>query len=74
MEKIVARLSSNGILLGFNLVHNEGNEELSKQDLMDFVDTDIPLFYNEEKMSVNQYLGESRCFSSRLANSSYNPF
>ena len=74
MEKIVARLSSNGILLGFNLVHNEGNEELSKQDLMDFVDTDIPLFYNEEKMSINQYLGESRCFSSRLANSSYNPF
>lgn len=74
MEKIVARLSSNGILLGFNLVHNEGNEELSKQDLMDFVDTDIPLFYNEEKMSVNQYLGESRCFSARLANSSYNPF
>lgn len=40
---------------------------------MDFVDTDIPLFYNEEKMSVNQYLGESGCFSARLVNSSYNP-
>ena len=34
----------------FMKILNEGNEELSKQDLMDFVDTDIPLFYNEEKM------------------------
>lgn len=29
MKKIVARLSSNGIILGFNLVHSDGNEELS---------------------------------------------
>lgn len=74
MLKIVAVLSSNGILLHFSLEHEEGKEKLSEQDLMDFVDSDIPFFYKNEKMSVNDYLGESRCFSARVAQSSYNPF
>ena len=73
MGKIIAKLS-NGILLGFELEYEEGNLELSTQDLMDFVDTDIPLIYNGKEMSVNDYLGESRCFTARVANHGYNPF
>lgn len=72
--KIIARISSQDHLLGFKLEYEEGTEFLTTQDLMDFVDTDVPLYYKDEKMSVNDYLGESRCFSARVASSSYNPF
>jgi hypothetical protein len=41
---------------------------------MDFVDTDIPLFYKDEIISINDYLGDSACFSARVAAHSYNPF
>jgi hypothetical protein len=74
MEKIIAKLSTSGNLLHYEL-HCEGHiSKLSKQDLMDFVDTDIPLFYKDEIISINDYLGDSACFSARVAAHSYNPF
>ena len=74
MNKIVAKLSPNGILLYFDFIQEGGNEKLSTQDLMDFVDTDIPLIYDGKEMTVNDYLGESRCFTARVASHGYNPF
>jgi hypothetical protein len=45
MEKIIAKLSPSGNLLHYEL-HCEGHiSKLSRQDLMDFVDTEIPFFY-----------------------------
>ena len=74
MEKIIAKLSTSGNLLHYEL-HCEGQiSKLSRQDLMDFVDTDIPFFYGDKKISINEYLGESSCFTARVANHSYNPF
>ena len=74
MEKIIAKISSSGNLLHYEL-HYEGQiSKLSRQDLMDFVDTDIPLFYKDEIISINDYLGDSACFSARVAAHSYNPF
>ena len=74
MEKIIAKLSTSGNLLHYEL-HCEGRiSKLSRQDLMDFVDTDIPLFYKDEIISINDYLGDSACFSARVAAHSYNPF
>ena len=74
MEKIVAKLSYTGFVLYYEF-HCEGDcVELSRQDLMDFVDTDIPLFYKDEIISINDYLGDSACFSARVAAHSYNPF
>jgi hypothetical protein len=74
MDKIIAKLNPNGILLCFEFIQDGGNVELSTQDLMDFVDTDIPLYYEDKEMSVNDYLGESRCFAARVSNHGYNPF
>lgn len=72
MNKIIAHLSSNGnTILYFELIWEEGSEKLSTQDLMDFVDTDIPLYFNDKKMSVNDYLGESRCFVARQSGHSF---
>ena len=71
MNKIVAKLSPNGILLYFDFIQEGGNEKLSTQDLMDFVDTDIPFYYNDKKMSVNDYLGESRFFAARQSGHSF---
>ena len=74
MEKIIAKISSSGNLLHYEL-HYEGQiSKLSRQDLMDFVDTEIPFFYGDKKISINEYLGESSCFTARVANHSYNPF
>ena len=71
MNKIVAKLTPNGILLSLEFIQQEGNQKLSTQDLMDFVDTDIPFYYNDKKMSVNDYLGESRCFAARQVGHSF---
>jgi hypothetical protein len=71
MNKIVAKLSSNGNLLHFEFVQDGGIEILSTQDLMDFVDSDIPLFYEDKVMNVNEYLGESRCFTARQIGHSF---
>lgn len=72
MNKIIAHLSNNGNnILYFELKWEEGSEKLSTQDLMDFVDTDIPLYFNDKKMSVNDYLGESRCFAARQSGHSF---
>lgn len=74
MEKIIAKLSSTGFVIHYEL-HCEGDRvELSRQDLMDFVDTDIPLFYKGERISINDYLGDSACFSARVLSHYYNPF
>lgn len=74
MEKIIAKLSTSGNLLHYEL-HCEGHIfQLSRQDLMDFVDTDIPFFYEEKKININDYLGDSACFSARVSTHSYNPF
>ncbi|MDX9798470.1 MAG: hypothetical protein RBT05_06405 [Bacteroidales bacterium] len=74
MEKIIAKLSTSGNLLHYEL-HCEGHiSKLSKQDLMDFVDTEIPFFYEDKKININDYLGESSCFSARVSTHSYNPF
>ena len=70
-NKIVAKLSSNGNLLHFEFVQDGGIEILSTQDLMDFVDSDIPLFYEDKVMNVNEYLGESRCFTARQIGHSF---
>jgi hypothetical protein len=74
MEKIVTKISSSGNLLHYELHCEGGVFKLSRQDLMDFVDTDIPFFYGDKKISINEYLGESSCFTARVANHSYNPF
>ena len=74
MEKIVAKISSSGNLLHYELHYEEEVSKLSRQDLMDFVDTEIPFFYEDKRMTVNDYLGESTCFAARVANHSYNPF
>ena len=60
MDRIVAKLNPDGILLYFDFIQEGGNVKLSTQDLMDFVDTDIPFYYNGKKMNLNDYLGESR--------------
>ena len=46
MDRIVAKLNPDGILLYFDFIQEGGNVKLSTQDLMDFVDTDIPFYYN----------------------------
>ena len=74
MSKIVAHLSNDGILLYFGLEWEEGTEKLSTSELIDFVDSDIPLHYKDEIMTVNDYLGESRCFTARVTSHEYNPF
>lgn len=68
---IVAKLDSVGNLLYFEFKQLDGDEKLSTQDLMDFVDTDIPLLYKDKQMSVNDYLGESRCFAARQVGHSF---
>ena len=74
MEKIIAKLSTSGNPLHYEL-HCEGHiSKLSRQDLMDFVDTEIPFFYKDQEMNINDYLGESSCFTARVATHSYNPF
>ena len=53
MEKIIAKLSTSGNLLHYEL-HCEGQiTKLSRQDLMDFVDTEIPFFYEDKKININ---------------------
>ena len=74
MEKIIAKISSSGSLLHYELHHEGQISKLLRQDLMDFVDTDIPFFYEDKRMNINDYLGESTCFTARVANHSYNPF
>ena len=71
MNKIVAKLNPDGILLYFDFIQEGGNVKLSTQDLMDFVDTDIPFYYNGKKMNLNDYLGESRCFAARQSGHSF---
>ena len=71
MSKIIAHLSNDGILLYFGLEWEEGTEKLSTSDLIDFVDSDIPLHYKDEVMCVNDYLGESRCFAARQSGHSF---
>lgn len=71
MDKIVAKLNPDGILLYFDFIQEGGNVKLSTQDLMDFVDTDIPFYYNDKKMNLNDYLGESRCFAARQSGHSF---
>ncbi len=68
---IVAKLDSVDNLLYFEFKQEDGDEKLSTQDLMDFVDTDIPLLYKDKQMSVNDYLGEGRCFAARQAGHSF---
>jgi hypothetical protein len=68
---IVAKLDSVGNLLYFEFKQLDGDEKLSTQDLMDFVDTDIPFYYNDKKMNLNDYLGESRCFAARQSGHSF---
>ena len=71
MDRIVAKLNPDGILLHFDFIQEGGNVKLSTQDLMDFVDTDIPFYYNGKKMNLNDYLGESRCFAARQSGHSF---
>ncbi len=71
MDRIVAKLNPDGILLYFDFIQEGGNVKLSTQDLMDFIDTDIPFYYNDKKMSLNDYLGESRCFAARQSGHSF---
>jgi hypothetical protein len=71
MDRIVAKLNPDGILLYFDFIQEGGNVKLSTQDLMDFVDTDIPFYYNGKKMNLNDYLGESRCFAARQSGHSF---
>ncbi len=71
MDRIVAKLNPDGILLYFDFIQEGGNVKLSTQDLMDFVDTDIPFYYNDKKMNLNDYLGESRCFAARQSGHSF---
>ena len=71
MNKIVAKLSPDDILLYFDFIQEGGNEKLSTQDLMDFVDTDIPFYYNDKKMNLNDYLGERKCFAARQSGHSF---
>ena len=74
MEKIITKLSNSGNVLHYEL-HYEGHiSKLSRQDLMDFVDTEIPFFYEDKKININDYLGKSSCFSARVSTHSYNPF
>ncbi len=71
MDRIVAKLNPDGVLLYFDFIQEGGNVKLSTQDLMDFVDTDIPFYYNGKKMNLNDYLGESRCFAARQSGHSF---
>ena len=71
MDTIIAKLNPDGILLYFDFIQEGGNVKLSTQDLMDFVDTDIPFYYNGKKMNLNDYLGESRCFAARQSGHSF---
>ena len=71
MDRIVAKLNPDGILLYFDFIQEGGNVKLSTQGLMDFVDTDIPFYYNGKKMNLNDYLGESRCFAARQSGHSF---
>lgn len=72
--KIVAKKENIGPFQYYKLITEEGEFDLSKQDLMDFVDTDIPLFLDCVQMTVNEFLGESDCFNARVQNSDYSPY
>ncbi len=72
--KIIANKTNIGPFQCFILVTEEGEFDLSRQDLMDFVDTDVPLYLDDVQMSVNHYLGESDCFNTRVQNSDYSPY
>ncbi|MCT7647524.1 hypothetical protein [Aliarcobacter butzleri] len=72
MQKIIATSTRNSVC--YKLLYEEEYVEISRQDLIDFVDTDIPFIYDGRKINLNDYLGESICFSARVMNSSHNPF
>ncbi len=72
--KIIANKTNIGPFQCYKLITEEGVFDLSKQDLMDFVDTDVPLYLDDVQMSVNDYLGESDCFNTRVRNADYNPY
>ncbi|MCT7563340.1 hypothetical protein ACOTWR_11680 [Aliarcobacter butzleri] len=70
--EIIATSTRNNVY--YKLLYDEEYVELSRQDLTDFVDTDVSFIYDGKKMDINDYLGDSVCFSARAARSSYNPF
>lgn len=74
MSKIIVESSKYGPWININYVCDEGSYALTTSDLSDFVDSDIDFFYDGVKSSVNDYLGESVCFSARISQSGYNPF
>lgn len=74
MSKIVVKSSKDSPWVSISYVCEEGSYYLTRSDLSDFVDSDIDFFYDGNKSSVNDYLGESECFSARVSRSGYNPF
>ena len=66
MSKIVATLTDSGSVTGFKYIYDEGESYLTTAKLIEcFVDSDIPLYFGDEKTTVNDYLGESICFTAR---------
>ncbi len=49
---------------------NDG-ELLSRSDLEDFVDTDIEVVFENERININNYLGDSVCFQARQRGHSF---
>ena len=72
MTKFQARLTNEGILLGFRyyLDNNSLDMEnlLSRNDLLDYIDSDCYIVYNNEEIHINNYLGGSTCFYHRYYN------
>lgn len=72
MDKIITILSSDKrVVLSYRLVTQYGEEHLSSAELEDFVDSDLPLIYDGREMSINDYLGDSRCFAARQKGHSF---
>ena len=65
-NRIIAILSSDKrVVLSYRLVTQYGEEHLTSAELEDFVDSDLPLIYDGQEMSINDCLGDSRCFAAR---------
>jgi hypothetical protein len=57
----------------FKLISDDSNdgELLSRSDLEDFVDTDIEVVFNNKRININNYLGDSVCFQARQRGHSF---
>lgn len=71
---IYATISNEGILLGHHIKHEGEKIHLSREELKDFVDTDTFVNYKGKLEEINEYLGESTCFSARVSSGGFNPF